>query len=136
MLKEGLSFAIISGATLSIDLAAFLVFLYLDFLPFVSNMTSSALAAFLVYFASTRLTFLRPARLKAGFLVISWYMLATVLWSLAIQTMSLKFEMDPLIAKLVTVPISFMANFLVTKFVIQQLKITSEGLVDADDKSG
>jgi putative flippase GtrA len=126
-LKEFLLFGFVSAGTLCFDVLVYTALAGLKIPVFLANVTSSTLAALLVYLASTKYAFMRKPTMVKGTIVVSWYLLATLIWSTTIQLLVLGPVPNAIIAKLATVPISFGLNFLVTKFVITRSGSRSEG---------
>lgn len=127
LVKELTVFGLVSASTLGVDLFTFLVLSNLGLPPFFANLFSSTLAAVLVYFASSRYAFLRKTTASKGFAVVTWYLLATFSWSTVIQLLASGPVGNDFLSKVITVPFSFVANYLVSKYIIQRLALGEGG---------
>lgn len=127
LVKELTVFGLVSASTLGVDLLTFFVLSNLGLPPFFANLFSSTLAAVLVYFASSRYAFLRKTNASKGFAVVTWYLLATSIWSTVIQLLASGPVGNDFLSKVITVPFSFVANYLVSKYIIQKLALGEGG---------
>lgn len=120
LLLELIVFAAVSAGTLGADLLVFLALSSFGFTPFLANICSSTFAAVCVYLASSKFAFLRKASISKGSAVIAWYLMATLLWSSVVQLVVDFTTIESFAAKIITVPFSFGANFVVSKYIIQK----------------
>jgi putative flippase GtrA len=125
--KELTVFALFSASTLAVDIVTFVVLSNFGFSPFISNACSSTLAALLIYFASSKYAFLGKPRVSKAFAVVTWYLLATLIWSSVIQFLAAGPLGDNFLSKAITVPFSFLANYLVSKYIIQKSDLGERG---------
>ena len=110
-------FALVSAFTLGLDLVVFSGLSTIT-TPIVANLVSSTFAGLSVYLLASLFVFFQDLAIQKGFSVVAWYMIATALWSVVIQVETVNLPVTPFEAKLLTVPCSFLLNFLVTRFVI------------------
>lgn len=127
LFREITAFGLVSTVTLVVDLSSFLLLVHLNWPVFMANISSSTLAALLVYLASSKYAFLKKTNASKGAVVVVWYLIATAIWSVVIQILTAGPIGDAFISKLLTIPISFLANFVVSKLIIQRTTLGERG---------
>jgi putative flippase GtrA len=122
-------FAIVSGLGLGLDFLIFILLLSGAAEPFTANLISGASAVTFVYFASVRRIFAYSGRfLLALFLLYLLYQCVGVTaasWAVA----ALADHTNPLVAKLLVLPITFTANYLFMSFLTRKAGRARETLL-------
>jgi putative flippase GtrA len=115
---EIVKFGLASLTPLAIDLVIF-AFFSPSIPSFWANLVSSTVGAVVVYFLASRFVFYRRLEVRKGGLMLAWYCVASLIWSLVIGVLVSNLSLAPLCAKVITVPPSFFVNFLVARFIIR-----------------
>lgn len=118
-IRQFLSFLGGSAVGLAIDLLAFALLLVLGLQPWLANAISSTLALTAVYFLVARYSFGARARISTYVLFFAWYGATIVLVSLFVDTASSLSGWAPLVWKLISIPISFVSNFLFSRYLFR-----------------
>ena len=108
-----------SAMGLAIDLVGFQVLVGNGFLPLLANALSSSLSVTAVYFLVTRFSFGARAQLSKYVFFLLWYGSSIVLFSIVIQLAVFAFGWQPLVCKLVSVPISFALNYFFSRYLFR-----------------
>lgn len=116
--REAFTFAIISFGTLLVDIALFKVGLFLGLDPFFANFISASVAAILLYVIAAKYSFKQTRSITSGTATLIWYTLSTLGWSTIIGLVANHFHLDPLVAKIATIPGSFVLNYFVMKSIV------------------
>ena len=115
--QEAARFFLTTLSGLAVDLGAYWLLVWLWAPPGVANIVSSAMAVLVLYVVNTRYTFrVRPSR-WAPVLFFCWYAFSIFAFSIMIQLVSPM--LGPMIAKLASLPLSFLANFLVVRLILR-----------------
>ena len=119
-LPQLLRFLLGSAAGLTVDLAVFALVLRAGAPPWIANTISAGCAVVVVYLLATRYAF-RSDRTPGGFfLFVGWYILSILLFSGFIEVLYIETGWPPFVCKLVSLPPSFGANFLVSRALLQR----------------
>lgn len=115
-MRTFISFFLGSAIGLLIDLGGFALLHALGVAPWLANVISSTASITAVYLLVTRYTFGVSTRPATYLLFLGWYGLNITVTSTLIQLLSSATGLDPFIWKLISVPVSFTANFLFSRF--------------------
>lgn len=115
-LRQFVSFFAGSALGLVIDLGGFWVLSSLGIYPWLANLISSAASISAVYLFVTRYTFAVGTRASTYALFLGWYALNIAVTSATIQLLTSATDVPAFGWKLASVPISFTANFLFSRF--------------------
>ncbi len=108
-----LKFGIVSGIGLGLDFVIFALLIAAELSPFAANLVSGTCAVTFVYFASVRRIFTyRGSFLLRLFLAYLVYQAAGVTAASVAVGMFVEHGVDPLISKLLILPVTFSANYL------------------------
>ena len=104
-----------------IDLLLFFTLVSLLGIPvYPSNLASSGTAVTFIYLTSGKYVFKDSIYSVRGYVVfISYYAVSINLFSFLISTLSQEFSLHPLVAKIVTLPVSFFVNYFFASQIIQ-----------------
>lgn len=101
-----------TGIGVLLDIMIFQAMIVAGLHVFLSNFISSSLAITFVYLVSVRFVFLdKQYGANRYLLFFSYYMLSIATFSNIISTMVSLFDLYPLLAKVITLPISFFINY-------------------------
>jgi putative flippase GtrA len=132
-LHQLVRFLLGSALGLTVDLAVFATGVGLGAPPWLANTISAGCAVVVVYLFVTKYAF-RGGRSRAGFLLfVGWYVVSIVLFSGFIELLHAQTGWAPFICKLVSLPPSFGANFVVSRVLLHRR--STEGPVAADSGS-
>ncbi|MBX0301942.1 GtrA family protein [Cryobacterium sp. 1639] len=116
--RELVGFFLSTLLGLSIDLGLFAWGVAAGLMPGLANLLSSACAVTVMYFLSSRLTF-RSAQTTSRFvLFVMWYVASIMVFSLLVQVAHDTFAVEAFWAKLLTLPLSFAANFVAVRLIM------------------
>ena len=119
LVRQGTWFLVSAAIGLAVDLGGYAVLVFAGLAPAFANAVSSAISVVVVYFVSSRFVFRSRGGRWTVPLFFGWYALAIVgisaLVHLGVDSLGLQF----FVAKLVTLPISFTANFLATRAIFR-----------------
>ena len=102
----------ITGTGVILDLITFQVLTFLDFRVFMSNVVSSFFAISFVYFSSVRFVFIDKKYGMVRYqLFVCYYAIYIAVFSFVISTIVSQFGLYPLVAKIITLPVSFFVNY-------------------------
>lgn len=119
-LHQLVRFLLGSALGLAVDLAVFAAGIRLGAPPWLANTVSAGCAVVVVYLFVTKYAF-RGGRSRTGFvLFVSWYAVSILLFSGFIELLHVRTGWAPFICKLVSLPPSFGANFLVSRVVLHR----------------
>ena len=96
---------------LTVDLGGFWLLATVGVPPGIANVTSSAASVTVVYLLVTRFTFGTGVRLSTYVLFVAWYGCNIAVTSTAIQVASTLVLPLPLLWKIASIPLSFLANY-------------------------
>jgi putative flippase GtrA len=109
-----------SAAGLTVDLVVFAGAVQIGAPPWVANSLSAGCAVVVVYLLATRYAF-GSDRTPGGFvLFVGWYVLSILVFSVFIEVLHLRTGWPPFVCKLVSLPPSFAANFLVSRALLHR----------------
>lgn len=115
-----LPFLLGSAAGLTVDLVVFTAAVHSGASPWMANALSAGCAVVVVYLLVTRYAF-DGGRTARGFaLFVGWYVASILLFSALIELLYVGTGWSPLLCKLVSLPPSFAANFLVSRALLQR----------------
>lgn len=111
-------FFVVALAGVLLDVAIFTVLVGLGVRPSVASIISSSIAVCSTYFVSSRAVF--RVRYSAPRMVayIVWYAISITGFSLAIDAAWTHFGATPTLWKIVSLPFSFLLNFVVVNYVV------------------
>ena len=111
---------------LTVDLVVYSLLVFAGLPAGLANVTSSAAAVVVVYFMATRYTFRSDGGPAKFALFVAWYAASIGFFSVLIEAGVTGMGLDPLVSKGLSLPLSFWANFLATRFLLRP----SEGAAD------
>lgn len=117
---EFLRFTAGSVAGLAIDLVGFQLLIFAGLAPGLSNALSSALSITVVYLLVTRYAFNVRKSASSFFIFLAWYGGSIVTFSLLIELVVAETGWAPMIAKALSVPVSFGLNYLFSRFLFSR----------------
>ena len=119
-LRQALHFLVGSALGLTVDLVLFTVGVALGAAPWLANAVSAGCAVLVVYLFVTRYAFEggRSRRTFAAFVV--WYVVSIVGFSAFIEVLHDSTGWSPLVCKLLSLPPSFAANFVVSRLLLHR----------------
>lgn len=115
LVRQALRFLVGACLGLSVDLALFGLLTWLGLAPWAANLVSSACAVTVVYLVSTRYAFGAAMSVRSYVLFVGWYALTIAVFSLLIQLVVSETGWAPLVVKMLSLPPSFLANFLFSR---------------------
>lgn len=93
------------------DIAVFSVLVALDVIPGMANLFSATAGLLVVYFLATKYAFKARHEWWRFGTFVAWYCVAITFWAFTIQVLSSETRMQPIFAKVLTIPFSFGINF-------------------------
>jgi putative flippase GtrA len=105
---------------LAVDLAVFQAGVWLGATPGVANAISSGCAVVVVYLFVTEYAFSSERSRTSFLLFVSWYVVSIILFSVLIEVLHGATGWLPFVCKLVSLPLSFAANFGASKVLFRQ----------------
>ncbi|GAA2035903.1 GtrA family protein [Pseudokineococcus marinus] len=120
LLRQALRFLVGTCLGLSVDLSVFGLLTWAGLAPWLANVLSSACAVTVVYLVSTRYAFGAAMSVRSYVLFVGWYALTITVFSLLIQLVVQSTGWAPLVAKLLSLPPSFLANFLFSRWLFHR----------------
>lgn len=127
--RQVFRFFLSTCAGLTVDLALYAVLVWAGLLPAVSNALSSAAAVILMYFLSSRFTFRRGGGLLSVLLFFGWYAISIAFVSWLVQAGVDALGLNPMVSKVLSLPISFALNFIATRAIFNRFgRSSSEAL--------
>lgn len=119
-LHQLVRFLLGSALGLTVDLAVFALGVRLGAAPWLANIVSAGCAVVVVYLFVTKYAF-RGSRSQRGFVMfVGWYVLSILMFSGLIELLHTQTGWAPFICKLVSLPPSFAANFVVSRVVLHE----------------
>jgi hypothetical protein len=103
---------------LGVDLGLFGVLVFWGATGWVANCVSSGVAVCAMYFFSTRYIFGNPVKVFGTVAFFAWYALSIAGFSAFIYGLETAAAVGPVLAKVMTLPISFSANFLASRCIV------------------
>lgn len=113
-------FIISSFLGLGIDLLVFQIMVYFNSSALLANLCSSILAVGVLYFLVSRFTFAGKGSYIAALIFYFWYFAIIIFFSLVIELVSSSLDIQPILIKVLTIPISFLLNYLFSIFVFKR----------------
>jgi len=105
---------------LAVDLSLFEASVRLGAAPWLANVVSAGCAVVVVYLFVTKYAF-RSGRTRSSFLLfVSWYVTSILLFSVLIEVLHGVTGWAPFLCKLASLPLSFAANFVMSKLLFRQ----------------
>lgn len=118
-LAQLLRFLLGSAAGLTVDLGVFAAAVGIGAPPWLANVLSAGCAVVVVYLLVTRYAF-GGGRTPRGFvLFVTWYAVSILLFSVFIEVLYAQTGWPAFVCKLVSLPPSFAANFLVSRVLLR-----------------
>lgn len=108
-----------SAVGLAIDLIGFQLLITLGLQPWLANGISSLASISAVYLLATRYAFGADARVWTYIAFVAWYTLSIITFSTLIQLATSATDLPPFAWKLMTIPISFTANYLFSRLLFR-----------------
>ena len=105
---------------LAVDLAVFQAGVVLGATPGVANAVSSGCAVVVVYLFVTKYAFAAQRSRTSFLLFVSWYVVSIIVFSVLIELLHGATGWLPFVCKLVSLPLSFAANFGASKLLFRQ----------------
>lgn len=118
-IRQFVSFFGSSAVGLIIDLLGFQALLLLGLEPWTANAVSSTTSITAVYFLVTRYSFGTATHPQSYVAFVAWYGTSIILFSILIQLASSLSGWPPISWKLLSVPISFGANYLFSRYLFK-----------------
>lgn len=119
LLFEFLRFLGSSGVGLATDLILFQVLVFAGLPPWGANAISASTAITVVYVLAARFAFGQDTRLSTYLLFFGWYAASVAITSVVIEFLSTETGVAPFLWKLATVPVTFGANYLFSRFLFR-----------------
>jgi putative flippase GtrA len=116
------SFFVGSLAGLVVDLGGFAVLVMVGVQPGVSNLCSSFASISVVYLLVTRFTFGVGARPVTYIAFVAWYSTSVLVYSGVIVLLVAETGLPAIACKLMTVPVSFAANYAFSRVLFRKLR--------------
>ena len=127
LLRQVVRFLLGSCLGLAVDLAVFQTGVLLGATPGVANAISSGCAVVVVYLFVTEYAF-DTERSRGSFLLfVGWYVVSIILFSVLIELLHGATGWLPFVCKLVSLPLSFAANFGASKVLFGQRRNAGAG---------
>ena len=103
---------------LVVDFGLYSVGVALGLEPGWANLISSTVAIVVMYFVNTRYTFrVRPTLLSFA-IFVAWYAASVAGFSVLVQVIHDTWNLAPLWSKVAILPLSFVTNFVATRFIL------------------
>lgn len=107
---------------LSLDITVYYILVHVfDIKIFSANLISSFCAISFVYVMSTKKIFNKQSSVSSYTIYIIYHTISINIYSYLVSYIHCQYEFSPLISKSMTIPISFMTNFLFMILLIKQL---------------
>ncbi|CAN5277614.1 hypothetical protein BH09ACT5_BH09ACT5_14100 [soil metagenome] len=119
LVLEFLRFLGSSGVGLATDLALFQLLVWAGLPPWGANAISASTAITVVYVLAARFAFGQDTRLSTYVLFFGWYAASVAITSVVIELLSTATGVTPFLWKLATVPVTFGANYLFSRFLFR-----------------
>jgi putative flippase GtrA len=130
LVRDALRFLLSTCLGLTVDLAVFGVGVWLGATPGVANVVSSGCAVVVMYAVVTRYVF-RGGRSRGSFVAfVAWYVVSIAVFSVLVEVLHDSTGWAPFVCKLVSLPLSFAANFGFSKIVFRGAGRNARDLVD------
>ena len=119
-LPQLLRFLLGSAAGLTVDLVVFAGVLRAGAQPWIANTISAGCAVVVVYLLATRYAFGSDRTPRGFVLFVGWYVLSILLFSFFIEVLHAETGWPAFLCKLISLPPSFAANFVVSRALLQR----------------
>ncbi|MGY1662210.1 GtrA family protein [Geodermatophilus sp. SYSU D00705] len=130
LVREALRFLLGTCIGLTVDLSVFEAGVRLGAPPGVANVVSSGCAVVVMYAIVTRYVF-RSGRSGASFAAfVAWYAFSIAAFSVLIEVLHGTTGWAPFLCKLVSLPLSFAANFVFSKVIFRRAGRAAGSTVD------
>ena len=86
--------------------------------PGWANLISSTVAIVVMYFVNTRYTFRVRPTLLSFVIFVAWYAASVAGFSVLVQVIHDTWDLAPLWSKVAILPLSFVTNFVATRFIL------------------
>ncbi|WP_370449999.1 GtrA family protein [Cryobacterium sp. Hh7] len=118
---------------LGIDLLGFGIFMWTGLVVWQANAVSSTLSITAVYFLVTRYSFRAHSQVFTYVVFVAWYGCSIVAFSVLIQYATTASDWEPMVWKLLSVPVSFAINYIFSRWLFRRggTGIASTGPVPA-----
>lgn len=121
--RQFIAFFIGSGIGVTADMAIFYSLTHIvDVVPWLANTISAGVGIVTVYFLVTRHSFRVSQNMTSFVLFIGWYSATIVTFSWIIQMLVTDWAFIPILAKISTLPFSFGANYLFSRFLFSRFR--------------
>lgn len=121
--RQFIAFFIGSGIGVTVDMAIFWSLThFFDFAPWFANTLSATVGIITVYLLVTRHSFRVGQNWRSFALFIGWYAASIITFSWIIQVLVHSAGFIPLLAKISTLPFSFGANYLFSRFLFSKYR--------------
>ena len=115
----GLSkFFLIASCGATFDFSLFYFLTEFGVSPFFSNLISASCAVILVYFLSKIFLYQKRYSKKEFFQFATWYGISITIFSSLISLLLNLFSFEPVFAKILVMPISFLTNYYVGRIIL------------------
>ena len=119
-LAQFLRFLLGSAAGLTVDLLVFAAAVRAGASPWVANTLSAGCAVVVVYLLATRYAFGSDRTSRGFVLFVGWYVVSILLFSAFIEALYIGTGWPPFVCKLLSLPPSFAANFVVSRALLRR----------------
>lgn len=120
LIKQLISFALVAGFGITVDLVLFTVLTAVGLTSGISNLVSASCSVIVVYLFSTDHVFrVRRSRMQ-GLAFVAWYATSILGFSLLVQLLVSELDINGLSAKLLSIPLSFFANFFAIRYLFRK----------------
>ena len=103
---------------LVVDFGIYSVAVALGLEPGWANLVSSTVAIVVMYFVNTRYTFRVRPTLLSFVVFVAWYAASVTGFSVLVQLIHDTWHLAPLWSKVALLPLSFVTNFVATRFIL------------------
>lgn len=114
-MAQVLRFLVSTILGLTVDLGVYIALLLFVVTPAIANSISASVAVIVMYFLTSRFTFRARAGGSSVVLFFVWYAISIAGFSWLVQVGVDVLALDPVVSKIGTLPLSFAANFLMTR---------------------
>lgn len=121
--RQFVTFFLGSGIGVTADMSIFYTLTRLFLIePWMANTVSASVGIITVYFLVTRHSFRVSRNITSWILFVGWYTVIIITFSWLIQMLVTEVVLVPILAKVFTLPFSFGANYLFSRFLFARFR--------------
>lgn len=121
--RQFITFFLGSGIGVTVDMSIFFTLTHgARFEPWLANTLSAGVGIVTVYLLVTRHSFRVSTNITSFVLFIGWYVTIILTFSWIIQSLVTVWAFIPIVAKISTLPFSFGANYLFSRFLFTRFR--------------